>query len=1012
MVIDAKLFGVPQIKMDGKTVKISLKKSEAILYYLLVNKKYSRNEMTNLLWGDKNDSSAKRNLRVNIHNLKKNFNDCNLIISEGDFLHLNPELEIRLDIDIIRDTTVGNIDAFSGDFLEDFYLKSSYEYEEWLHTERQYYKELYISNLYEILESKNGKINNEKIEGMCKQIIKKDPFDEKAYRILMKYYFDNGTLNKAVELYNSLSESLEKELYVSPSKDTRDLFNEIRVGSRYKGGQSAGKENKLFFGRKKELSFLENQLLLYQENKSSVPIIIHGESGIGKSYLIQEFTESLKKRPVFVLQANCYLEEVDLFLKPWYEIALRILDMCENGFIEISDYSKNMIAHIFPEFGGHTISSINNAEREEIFYENALKEFVNLISRLIYDEKIIFVFEDIQWMDKESYRILGNLLKQKKNIFLLCTCRNPRHKAVSNFTSLINRYVNHHLLKLSRFTEEETRGIIKLKVEESRIAMINFDDVFRESEGNPFFLNHILTNINNHKDEIIDLNMIRNTLQFRLLALSEEARKLLYIISIFYSEVDLKILKKLVSKDELELFDLIDELEYKDFISEATILGKIFIKITHNKLREFLYKEQPEWKRLVLHEKVAGLIEFGIEKTQYNYTQYSKLIYHYRNSKNVKKELKYLILYLESIIYLKHEINYNGVLLKESTSPGLKDEIATLSKRIKNMMKEIKTTDCSEDIIKSEMIYLYILGRYYVVGGVYDKFKKSINEMIENAEKLNNYEYLIKGYKMMIFHGIEISDPEIIKKHVGMGRVLLENNSFPREKYLFTRYLGVYQLMMGMYKDACENLNMSSNMIEAFKKKQPIDYIELARNHYYLGELNRKRCKFNKAISYFEKATEICVENKLGKGLAQFKTKAGQAAFDNGDSKMAKEYMEAAIKIYGNYGISWNRTIAESYLALIYVYENSFTKAIRSIKRAERYFKIYGNLYEKGVLYRVKAEIRLMMDQDKKLYDIFSKHLNRDFNEYYKSSCKVFETVGNCYEIDALERLKKENIGM
>jgi hypothetical protein len=96
---------------------------------------------------------------------------------------------------------------------------------------------------------------------------------------------------------------------------------------------------------------------------------------------------------------------------------------------------------------------------------------------------------------------------------------------------------------------------------------------------------------------------------------------------------------------------------------------------------------------------------------------------------------------LESIIYLKHEINYNGVFLKELTFPGLKNEIATFSKKIKNMMKEIKTSDYSEDLIKSEMIYLYILGRYYVVGGEYDKFKKSINEMIENAEKPNNYDF-------------------------------------------------------------------------------------------------------------------------------------------------------------------------------------------------------------------------------------------------------------------------------
>jgi DNA-binding SARP family transcriptional activator/tetratricopeptide (TPR) repeat protein len=1007
--IDINLFGVPQIKIGEEIVKISLKKSEAMFYYLLVNKKCSKDEITNLLWGDKNNASAKRNLRVNIHNLKKNFNGFDVIYSEGDFLCLNHEIEIAIDIDRMKDAEVKNIEVYSGEFLESFYLKGAYEFEEWMYRERLKYKELYIKRLYKAIESGKENSNVEYIEGMCKEIIKNDLFDEKAYRILMQHYFDYGQFNKSVELYNSLVQILDKELYISPAKDTRDLFNKIMVSNRYLSNNRIKKGNKLFYGRKKELLFLENQLVLYLENKKTTPILIHGESGIGKSYLIQEFITGLDDKPVFVLQANCYLEEMELFLKPWYEIALRILEMSENGYMDITEYTKNMISYIFPDFRSDENTSISNVVKEEIFYENALMEFVNLISRLISDNKIILIFEDIQWMDKESFRILGNLLKEKKNFFLICTCRNPRHRSVHDFKTLINRYADFHLMKILRFTKEETNEIIELKVEKSRMGMVSCDDVFKESEGNPFFLNHILTNINNQKSETIDLNMIRNTLQFRLPSLSEEARKLIYIISIFYSEVDLKILTRLVNKDELEIFDLIDELKYKDFLSETTILGRIFIKINHNKLREFLYNEQPEWKRLVLHNKVAEFIEKSIEKTQYNYNQYSKLIYHYKNSKNIKKELEYTILYLESIIYLKHEINYGGLFFTESASMGLKNEILLLSKRIKNLLKTIMMTDYSSDIMKSEMIYSHIIGRYYVVSGEYEKFKKSIDEMLGNAEKLNNYEYLIKGYKMMIFHGIEIYNPSIIKKYVDMGLEVLKEHSFPREKYLFTRYLGVYYLMTGNYGEALKSLIESLRLIKAIDRKQPIDYIETARNYYYLGELYRKMSKFNKAISYFEKATVTCVENKLGKGLAQFKAKAGQAAFDKGDLQGAKEYFESSILSYDNYGISWNRPIAEGYLALLYIYENRYTKAIRSLKRADRYCKVYENLYERGIIFRIKAEIRQLMIHNKKLSDIFSDYLDKEFDEYYESSYELFSKIENCYEIDTLQRLKENH---
>jgi len=1008
VVIEIKLLGEPQIMIDNEVIKISLKKSEAMLYYLIANKKCSKDEMTNLLWGDKNDASAKRNLRVNLHKLKKNLNNHDIILSKRDILYINPKIEISLDIDIFKYSTINNPVVLYGEFMQNFNLKEAYEFEEWLYRERLEYKELYIQKLYEAI--KLGKKNNnlDNIEGLCKEIIKNDFFDEKAYRILLKHYYAKGEFNKSVELYNSLVQILDKELNVSPSKDTRDLFNEIMVNNRYLSSNTTNKGEKLFYGRKKELLFIENQLLLYLENIRTTPILLYGESGIGKSYLIQEVLDRLLDKSILVLQANCYQEEMELFLKPWHEIALRILDMNKNGHVEITDYTKNMISHIFPEYRPDE-SSTDSSMKAGFFYENALKEFENLLSKLICDNKSILIFEDIQWMDNESYRILGNLLKAKKNIFLICSCRNPRHWSVHNFASLISRHTDFHAMKISRFTKEETSEIIKMKVSKSKIGMVNLEDVFRESEGNPFFLNHILTNINNQKNEIVDLNMLRNTLQYKLLSLSEEARKLINIISIFESEIDLKILTRLVNKDELKIFELIDEMEYKDFLSETTILGRIYIKIAHNIWREFLHSEQPEWKRSVLHNKVAEFIESSVEKTQYNYNQYSKLIYHYKNSNNAKKELEYIILYMESIIYLKHGINYGGSFLKESASIELKNEIWELTKRIKDLLRNIKTTDYSEDVLKSEMIYSYIIGSYYVLSGEYEKFKKNIDEMFDNAERLNNFEYLIKGYKMMIFHGIEIHNSSLIKKYVNMGLEVLKHHSFPREKYLFTRYMGVYLLMNGNYDESHKRLLESSRLIKSIYKKQPIDYIELARNEYYLGELYRKLRKFDEAILHFEKATEICAENHLGKGLAQFKAKAGQVAFDQEDFERAKDYFEASIIIYDGYGNSWNRPIAEGYLTLIYIYENSYTKALRSLKRAERYCKIFGNIYEKGIVCRIKAEIRQLMIHNKKLYEIFSEYLDKPFSEYYALSYDMFSTIGHCFEIETLRQIKENH---
>ena len=66
-----KLFGVPQILKDGQPVFLPYSKINALLYYILVSKVVSREELAGLLWPDETDETARRNLRNAIYQAKK-----------------------------------------------------------------------------------------------------------------------------------------------------------------------------------------------------------------------------------------------------------------------------------------------------------------------------------------------------------------------------------------------------------------------------------------------------------------------------------------------------------------------------------------------------------------------------------------------------------------------------------------------------------------------------------------------------------------------------------------------------------------------------------------------------------------------------------------------------------------------------------------------------------------------------------------------------------------------------
>lgn len=90
----------PTISINGEIQHLRSKKGEALLYYLLIEKKCSRDTIASLLWEREAASEAKRHLRDTIYLLRKQIGD--VIASFDKFtLQLNPEALIESDIDTL-----------------------------------------------------------------------------------------------------------------------------------------------------------------------------------------------------------------------------------------------------------------------------------------------------------------------------------------------------------------------------------------------------------------------------------------------------------------------------------------------------------------------------------------------------------------------------------------------------------------------------------------------------------------------------------------------------------------------------------------------------------------------------------------------------------------------------------------------------------------------------------------------------------------------------------------------
>ena len=63
----------PQILLDGEQVILPYKKAEALLFYMAIEKKATRDQIAALLWDSCDEATAKKNLRHALYTIRKIF---------------------------------------------------------------------------------------------------------------------------------------------------------------------------------------------------------------------------------------------------------------------------------------------------------------------------------------------------------------------------------------------------------------------------------------------------------------------------------------------------------------------------------------------------------------------------------------------------------------------------------------------------------------------------------------------------------------------------------------------------------------------------------------------------------------------------------------------------------------------------------------------------------------------------------------------------------------------------
>ncbi len=1013
-VIWGKLFGAPTVSCNEEEITFPYKKAEALFYYLLIKKQAFRDTLVGLLWGAAEEEVAKKSLRNAVYVINKSLS-CDVLVSpKRSVIMLNPLHRYNTDVDMLAGDAEGaELGHYSGDFLDGFFVKDAEGFDKWMITSRNQYRDIYIGKLQKQIQGCIRDKQPERVALLCKELVAVDEFNEKAYRLLMNVYRKMGQLDKCIEIYNCLSNLLRNELFITPDRKTDELFAEIIKEKAARQADAKTDEGEYFYGRRQELYALNESFHNFIIGKRGKSILVLGEAGLGKTTLVERHLKCIDTDSVIMLKSNCYQVEENYLLKPWNEILYQLSQAIDRENIELPTGLQRIVNHVFP---GFTIkdNNIDSSPMEQVDilkYQIAEKAIVDIFKKVANQKKTLIMFEDIQWIDAMSLSLMRELMLESRNqaISFIVTSRAGYSCRIERFIADMKAYGLLKIIELNRFNKSETIELASGMLPGHDIDEALGSSIYKETEGNTFFIVELVNSMKYLDKPQAFTPRMQDILNSRFLHISEEGKKLLNIISVFFDRITLEELLEISGKSELELMDVISELEEKNLIKEDGDTKDVGFAFTHQKLREFVYSQLTASKKKILHIKIARLLESRLRGSKHDLLLFSKLIYHFENGGHRLSTLKYKIKNLEQFLSINHEIfpvAYEDSVTENGFVEISEEQIVTDFNSISQLINEIKEAEgiCKE-LECLELSFMHMVGRGFIRSGDYRKGLFIIEHMIRSAVKAGESGFALKGYKQMTYFCINTYNTKLMESYIEEAIAIAEQCGLQEEKGILLRLKGMQRIMAGSFAEGEELLLEAISMLESHENKEKYA-LNIAAAYNFIGESKRRSKAFCSAFDYYDRAISLCKGKALTRGIPIFNTNAGQAAYDMGDYAKAREYFQNAIDAYKRLSPLWGCSTAYGYMAMLLIGELKLDEGLAYITKAEAYAKVIQNPYEMALICRVKAEVRKKMEQSSKIYEQFRHYLIQSTADYCEEGISLLKDIGNCYELKILESLK------
>lgn len=405
------LLGQPSVETPTLPVRISSRKAQALLWYLASQPRleFSRSHLAALLWADSPEPEGRQSLSTTLNRLRQTL-PCWPIDASNDRLRWNGCQDIWVDtsrflqLAASADDTAAlseAVDLWRGPFLEGYSVPKVDNYETWLMQERKVWENHVLQALTHLVESERALGEWGRAISYARRALLIDPLQERFHQAIMTCHYFAGDRGAALSQYTACERIMAEQLGVDPDTSTRETRDAIlagtlpRISVRFQSQpieepcQSIRPPEKPFAGRQQELLQLQTDLAAAAAGAKPA-VLLHGDTGMGKSRLVQEVLSRLEPALFSTrVQARCQQDWEAQPLVPLVEA------------LQMRPTQTGLEAPLY---------QLTQAVTERLFALHG---------------PLLMVIEDLHWADRETCGLLSYLIRHCRGgqLSLLLTSR-------------------------------------------------------------------------------------------------------------------------------------------------------------------------------------------------------------------------------------------------------------------------------------------------------------------------------------------------------------------------------------------------------------------------------------------------------------------------------------------------------------------------------------------------------------------------------------------------------------